>query len=75
SAYIPGIDHNLQEHYVLLRRGGRVKNLPSVRYHIIRGTLDLVAVKNRQRGHSSVILLEHLYHLMMPCESLETCEV
>nr|YP_007475119.1 ribosomal protein S12 [Arundinaria gigantea]YP_007475163.1 ribosomal protein S12 [Arundinaria gigantea]AGC38142.1 ribosomal protein S12 [Arundinaria gigantea]AGC38186.1 ribosomal protein S12 [Arundinaria gigantea] len=52
TAYIPGIGHNLQEHSVVLVRGGRVKDLPGVRYRIIRGTLDAVAVKNRQRGRS-----------------------
>ncbi|XP_024310721.1 uncharacterized protein LOC106865722, partial [Brachypodium distachyon] len=52
TAYIPGIGHNLQEHSVVLVRGGRVKDLPGVRYRIIRGTLDAVAVKNRQQGRS-----------------------
>ena len=77
TAYIPGIGHNLQEHSVVLVRGGRVKDLPGVRYRIIRGALDAVAVKNRQQGRSSAlqILIQDLYHLMMPCESLETCEV
>nr|BDW46168.1 ribosomal protein S12 [Marchantia emarginata subsp. cuneiloba] len=52
TAYIPGIGHNLQEHSVVLVRGGRVKDLPGVRYHIIRGTLDTVGVKDRQQGRS-----------------------
>nr|YP_010689753.1 ribosomal protein S12 [Ceratostigma ulicinum]YP_010689798.1 ribosomal protein S12 [Ceratostigma ulicinum]WBR75422.1 ribosomal protein S12 [Ceratostigma ulicinum]WBR75423.1 ribosomal protein S12 [Ceratostigma ulicinum]WBR75506.1 ribosomal protein S12 [Ceratostigma ulicinum]WBR75507.1 ribosomal protein S12 [Ceratostigma ulicinum] len=52
TAYIPGIGHNLQEHSVVLVRGGRVKDLPGVRYHIVRGTLDAVGVKNRQQGRS-----------------------
>nr|YP_010828761.1 ribosomal protein S12 [Zygophyllum obliquum]WFF46588.1 ribosomal protein S12 [Zygophyllum obliquum] len=52
TAYIPGIDHNLQEHSVVLVRGGRVKDLPGVRYHIVRGTLDAVGVKDRQQGRS-----------------------
>nr|UYC28998.1 ribosomal protein S12 [Oryza nivara]BCZ50518.1 ribosomal protein S12 [Oryza nivara] len=52
TAYIPGIGHNLQEHSVVLVRGGRVKDLPGVRYRIIRGALDAVAVKNRQQGRS-----------------------
>nr|QYB21978.1 ribosomal protein S12 [Pherosphaera fitzgeraldii]QYB22586.1 ribosomal protein S12 [Prumnopitys amara]BBF90951.1 ribosomal protein S12 [Lepidothamnus intermedius]BBF90992.1 ribosomal protein S12 [Pherosphaera fitzgeraldii] len=52
TAYIPGIDHNLQEHSVVLVRGGRVKDLPGVRYHIVRGTLDAVPVKDRQQGRS-----------------------
>nr|YP_010195191.1 ribosomal protein S12 [Flagellaria indica]YP_010195236.1 ribosomal protein S12 [Flagellaria indica]UAA82173.1 ribosomal protein S12 [Flagellaria indica]UAA82218.1 ribosomal protein S12 [Flagellaria indica]ULQ65869.1 ribosomal protein S12 [Flagellaria indica]ULQ65870.1 ribosomal protein S12 [Flagellaria indica]ULQ65955.1 ribosomal protein S12 [Flagellaria indica] len=52
TAYIPGIGHNLQEHSVVLVRGGRVKDLPGVRYHIIRGTLDAVEVKDRQQGRS-----------------------
>ena len=52
SAYIPGIGHNLQEHSVVLVRGGRVKDLPGVRYHIIRGTLDTLGVSNRKQGRS-----------------------
>ena len=52
SAYIPGIGHNLQEHSVVLIRGGRVKDLPGVRYHIIRGTLDTAGVANRSQGRS-----------------------
>nr|YP_009130192.1 ribosomal protein S12 [Lilium superbum]YP_009130237.1 ribosomal protein S12 [Lilium superbum]YP_009247045.1 ribosomal protein S12 [Mauritia flexuosa]YP_009247090.1 ribosomal protein S12 [Mauritia flexuosa]YP_009512451.1 ribosomal protein S12 [Lilium martagon var. pilosiusculum]AYW12081.1 ribosomal protein S12 [Burmannia disticha]AJV88706.1 ribosomal protein S12 [Lilium superbum]AJV88740.1 ribosomal protein S12 [Lilium superbum]AMW65056.1 ribosomal protein S12 [Mauritia flexuosa]AMW65091 len=52
TAYIPGIGHNLQEHSVVLVRGGRVKDLPGVRYHIVRGTLDAVGVKDRQQGRS-----------------------
>ncbi|KAJ0010853.1 hypothetical protein Pint_33125 [Pistacia integerrima] len=48
TAYIPGIGHNSQEHSVVLVRGGRVKDLPGVRYHIVRGTLDAVGVKDRQ---------------------------
>jgi len=52
TAYIPGIGHNLQEHSVVLIRGGRVKDLPGVRYHIIRGTLDTAGVANRQQGRS-----------------------
>ena len=52
SAYIPGVGHNLQEHSVVLIRGGRVKDLPGVRYHIIRGTLDTQAVNGRQNGRS-----------------------
>jgi len=52
TAYIPGIGHNLQEHSVVLVRGGRVKDLPGVRYHIIRGTLDAAGVQNRFRGRS-----------------------
>nr|QYB22429.1 ribosomal protein S12 [Saxegothaea conspicua]BBF91279.1 ribosomal protein S12 [Saxegothaea conspicua] len=52
TAYIPGINHNLQEHSVVLVRGGRVKDLPGVRYHIVRGTLDAVPVKDRQQGRS-----------------------
>nr|YP_009659602.1 ribosomal protein S12 [Lagerstroemia limii]QCR99409.1 ribosomal protein S12 [Lagerstroemia limii] len=50
TAYIPGIGHNSQEHSVVLVRGGRVKDLPGVRYHIVRGTLDAVGVKDRQQG-------------------------
>jgi small subunit ribosomal protein S12 len=52
TAYIPGIDHNLQEHSTVLIRGGRVRDLPGVRYHIIRGTLDSSGVANRKRGRS-----------------------
>lgn len=52
SAYIPGIGHNLQEHSVVLIRGGRVRDLPGVRYHIIRGTLDTAGVANRAQGRS-----------------------
>lgn len=52
TAYIPGIGHNLQEHSVVLVRGGRVKDLPSVKYHIVRGTLDAAGVKDRKRGRS-----------------------
>ena len=52
TAYIPGIGHNLQEHSVVLIRGGRVKDLPGVRYHIVRGTLDTEGVKDRQQRRS-----------------------
>ncbi len=52
TAYIPGIGHNLQEHSVVLIRGGRVKDLPGVRYHIIRGTLDTAGVANRNQSRS-----------------------
>ena len=52
TAYIPGIGHNLQEHSVVLIRGGRVKDLPGVRYHIIRGTLDTSGVRNRRQARS-----------------------
>lgn len=52
TAYIPGIGHNLQEHSVVLVRGGRVKDLPGVRYHIIRGTLDAAGVQKRAQGRS-----------------------
>lgn len=52
TAYIPGIGHNLQEHSVVLIRGGRVKDLPGVRYHIVRGTLDSMGVDNRRQGRS-----------------------
>jgi len=50
--YIPGVGHNLQEHSIVLIRGGRVKDLPGVRYHVIRGTLDAVGVANRKQGRS-----------------------
>uniref|UniRef100_A0AB39U2E1 Small ribosomal subunit protein uS12c n=1 Tax=Ophioglossum hongii TaxID=3238578 RepID=A0AB39U2E1_9MONI len=52
TAYIPGIGHDLQEHSVVSVRGGRVKDLPGVRYHIVRGTLDAVGVKDRKQGRS-----------------------
>ncbi|MBF0509046.1 MAG: 30S ribosomal protein S12 [Deltaproteobacteria bacterium] len=52
TTYIPGIGHNLQEHSVVLIRGGRVKDLPGVRYHVIRGTLDSVGVQDRRQGRS-----------------------
>ncbi|MCH2533593.1 MAG: 30S ribosomal protein S12 [Bdellovibrionales bacterium] len=52
NSYIPGIGHNLQEHSVVLVRGGRVKDLPGVRYHVVRGVLDTQGVNNRKRGRS-----------------------
>jgi small subunit ribosomal protein S12 len=52
TAYIPGVGHNLQEHSVVLVRGGRVKDLPGVRYHIVRGTLDAAGVKDRSQSRS-----------------------
>ena len=52
TTYIPGVGHNLQEHSLVLIRGGRVKDLPGVRYHIIRGTLDSVGVQGRKQGRS-----------------------
>lgn len=52
TAYIPGIGHNLQEHSIVMIRGGRVKDLPGVRYHIVRGKLDLQGVRGRKQGRS-----------------------
>jgi small subunit ribosomal protein S12 len=52
TTYIPGVGHNLQEHSIVLIRGGRVKDLPGVRYHVIRGTLDAVGVDGRRQGRS-----------------------
>lgn len=52
TVYIPGIGHNLQEHSIVLIRGGRVKDLPGVRYHVIRGTLDTLGVEGRRQGRS-----------------------
>ena len=52
TAYIPGVGHNLQEHSIVMIRGGRIKDLPGVRYHIIRGTLDSTGVNDRRRGRS-----------------------
>lgn len=53
TAYIPGEGHNLQEHSIVLVRGGRVKDLPGVRYHIVRGTLDTAGVSDRKRSRSA----------------------
>ena len=64
TAYIPGIGHNLQEHSIVLVRGGRVKDLPGVRYHIIRGCLDAARVKNRKSSRSK-------YGVKKPKKSLE----
>ena len=52
TTYIPGVGHNLQEHSIVLIRGGRVKDLPGVRYHVVRGTLDAVGVQDRRQGRS-----------------------
>jgi len=52
TAYIPGVGHNLQEHSIVMIRGGKIKDLPGVRYHIIRGTLDSMGVADRRRGRS-----------------------
>ena len=52
TAYIPGIDHNLQEHSIVLVRGGRVRDLPGVRYHIVRGSLDTLGVEQRRQSRS-----------------------
>ena len=52
TAYIPGIDHNLQEHSTVVVRGGRVRDLPGVRYHVVRGVLDCAGVDSRQQGRS-----------------------
>jgi len=52
TAYIPGIGHNLQEHSIVLIRGGRVKDLPGVRYHVVRGTMDTAGVENRKQARS-----------------------
>ncbi len=52
TTYIPGVGHNLQEHSIVLIRGGRVKDLPGVRYHVVRGTLDTVGVNDRKQGRS-----------------------
>ncbi len=52
TAYIPGIGHNLQEHSIVLLRGGKVRDLPGVRYHVVRGVLDATGVENRNQGRS-----------------------
>nr|YP_010199049.1 ribosomal protein S12 [Hydropuntia urvillei]UAD88498.1 ribosomal protein S12 [Hydropuntia urvillei] len=59
TAYIPGIGHNIQEHSVVLIRGGRVKDLPGVRYHIVRGILDASGVKDRKKGRSKYGTKKH----------------
>ncbi|MBI5559974.1 MAG: 30S ribosomal protein S12 [Deltaproteobacteria bacterium] len=59
TAYIPGIGHNLQEHSVVMIRGGKIKDLPGVRYHIIRGTLDTVGVADRKQGRSKYGAKKH----------------
>lgn len=66
NAYIPGIGHNLQEHSVVLVRGGRVKDLPGVRYHIVRGALDTSGVDGRRQGRSSVSYT----HLRLPTKRI-----
>jgi small subunit ribosomal protein S12 len=65
TAYVPGVGHNLQEHSIVLVRGGRVKDLPGVRYHVIRGTLDAMGVEGRRQGRS-------LYGSKRPKEQKET---
>ena len=60
DTYIPGIGHNLQEHSVVLIRGGRVKDLIGVRYHVVRGTLDTAGVKDRKQGRSKYLSLIHI---------------
>ncbi|MDA2917172.1 30S ribosomal protein S12, partial [Nitrospinae bacterium AH_259_B05_G02_I21] len=52
TTYIPGVGHNLQEHAIVLIRGGRVKDLPGVRYHVVRGSLDTMGVEGRRQGRS-----------------------
>jgi small subunit ribosomal protein S12 len=52
TTYIPGVGHNLQEHSIVMIRGGRVKDLPGVRYHVIRGTLDAIGVEGRRKSRS-----------------------
>ena len=69
TAYIPGIGHNLQEHSLVLIRGGRVKDLPGVRYHIVRGTRDAVGVKDRHQGRSSA-LHNYLYKFILKDEHI-----
>ena len=58
TSYIPGIGHNLQEHSVVLVRGGRVKDLPGVRYHVVRGSLDAVGVQDRKQSRSNSVLVK-----------------
>jgi small subunit ribosomal protein S12 len=52
TTYIPGVGHNLQEHSIVMIRGGRVKDLPGVRYHVVRGSLDTLGVENRKQSRS-----------------------
>ena len=76
TAYIPGIGHNLQEHSVVLIRGGRVKDLPGVRYHIIRGSLDTAGVQDRGQGRSSTVrrkLKRRRSNETVPALSREIC--
>ena len=70
TAYIPGIGHNLQEHSVVLIRGGRVKDLPGVRYHIIRGSLDTAGVANRNQGRFTVCT--NFYRNLVVCAAYTT---
>jgi small subunit ribosomal protein S12 len=66
TAYIPGIGHNLQEHSVVLVRGGRVKDLPGVRYHIVRGTLDTLGVADRKQDCYTKSLTTNLFYDIRP---------
>jgi small subunit ribosomal protein S12 len=70
TTYIPGVGHNLQEHSIVLIRGGRVKDLPGVRYHVIRGTLDAVGVANRKQGRSKYGAKRPKYSLVLDRQSL-----
>ena len=68
TTYIPGVGHNLQEHSLVLIRGGRVKDLPGVRYHVVRGTLDAVGVQGRKQGRSK-------YGAKRPSRSQSDCQL
>ncbi len=73
NAYILGIGHNLQEHFVVLVRRGRIKDVPNVKYHIVRGTFNVMGINDRQQGCSSAlyIIIKNLYHFeRIPCQSL-----
>ena len=77
TAYIPGVGHTLQEHSVVLVRGGRVKDLPGVRYHIVRGTLDTAGVKGRLKSRSKCWYQKRpspfIPHLILIVQAIHTC--
>ena len=75
TTYIPGIGHNLQEHSIVLIRGGRVKDLPGVRYHVVRGTLDSVGVANRKQSRSKYGAKRRRLQPVSSCEVVSFCVV
>ena len=70
TSYIPGIGHNLQEHSVVLIRGGRIKDLPGVRYHVVRGKLDTVGVNERKQSRSKYGLFSFINLLVNECSGI-----